>query len=546
MVRERHAPTVRSRCTGHSMVSAMYGDRSRPQGPSQADDFTTRHAVSSFGRLLGSIGGRASQIMAHAVLARALGVEGFGLYALGWTILQFSQSVGQLGLSDGVVRFISRHRGFDHGQVKDLLERSLALSLIAGLALAGVAFFGANALASQLFAKPELAGVLRAFSPAIAVAPLLVVAAGTTRATFEMRHSVLTLDAGLPAMILIAVCILSLLGAATTGMALATSAMFLLVTVVALCQVGWLYRTEIKADRCAQNEREPLVSFSLAALSTGISMLLLLWSDRLFIGAFRPAAEVGAYHAASQLSVLTVIVYQPLASTLAPLAAAAAWRTDPTVVRQSFENVCRWGLYLATPLLILAFTLTSHILAFVYGAPFAVAAPAARILILGQAAWLVGGVAGAVLVMTGHHRLWLVCSTAAVILNLILNALLVPVFGMLGAAAATAVCQIGLYGGGCFLVRARLGLWPLARGGAVAVLASGVTLVLGLSLSSVIGNSSLWMHFGVACGAIAVFYAVIIASRSYAGDIPILRRVWEMPGEGATAGTDPANRPEGR
>ena len=61
---------------------------------------------------------------------------------------------------------------------------------------------------------------------------MLVVAAGATRATSEMRHSVITLEAGLPVAILLAVCILSLLGVATTGMALATSATFCVATVV--------------------------------------------------------------------------------------------------------------------------------------------------------------------------------------------------------------------------------------------------------------------------------------------------------------------------
>src|SRR5262245_14144785 len=252
-------------------------------------DVTTSQALSSFGLLMGSVFGRASLITAHAVLARALGIEGFGLYALGWTILQLSQSVGHLGLSEGLIRFLSRHRGSNRGQVKDLLARAIGLSLISGLSLAGLALLGANEVARQVFEKPDFAGVLWAFSPAIAVAPVLVVAAAATRATSEMRHSVVAVEAGLPVTILTAVGLLSLVGATTVGMALATSAMFCVAMVVASCQVGWLYRAEIGSARCAREQREPLVRFSLSALSVSISMLLLLWSDRLFIGAFRPA-----------------------------------------------------------------------------------------------------------------------------------------------------------------------------------------------------------------------------------------------------------------
>ena len=491
-------------------------------------DEGSRQALGSIGLLLGSASGRAGQIAAHAILARALGVEAFGLYVLGWTIVQLSQSAGHLGLCDGVVRFLSRHRGTDHGQVKDLLTRALGLSLLMGLLLGSVAWFGAGDLAGALFGKPDFGGVLRAFAPAIVVAPLLIVAVGATRATSQMRHSILAFDAGLPLMILIVVSVLAFHGTRTTGMALATSAAFLVATGVALSQVGWLYRTEIRASRCPRQEREPLVRFSLAALSMSISMLLLLWSDRLFIGAFRPAAEVGAYHAASQLSVVTVVVYQPLAAVLAPLVAGAAWRTNAAALRVGYQNVCRWGLYLVAPLLVLAFVLAAPILGWIYGAQFSVSAPAARLLIVGQTSWLVGGVVGTVLVMTGHQRLWLWCSTLAVLANLGLNGLLVPTYGMLGAAAATAVCQIGLYGGGCLLVRLRLGVWPLARGTLVAVLASGLTVALGLSLSNLLGDGNIWMMAGVACAAIGVLYAVIVATGTYCADTSILQYLREL------------------
>ena len=100
---------------------------------------------------------------------------------------------------------------------------------------------------------------------------------------------------------------------------------------------------------------------------------------------FARAAEVGAYHAASQLSVVTVVIYQPLAAVLAPWRLAPLGEPTSTALRQAYQNVGRWGLYLAAPLLALAFALAAPILALVYGAPFSVAASAARILIVGQA-----------------------------------------------------------------------------------------------------------------------------------------------------------------
>jgi O-antigen/teichoic acid export membrane protein len=135
--------------------------------------------------------------------------------------------------------------------------------------------------------------------------------------------------------------------------------------------------------------------------------------------------------------------------------------------------------------------------------------------------------------------------SARVIATSPINAMLVPAFGMLGAAAATATCQIGLYGGACLLVRSRLGLWPLARGGMVAVLAGGVTMVLGLSMSTLIASDSIWMDLGVAIAAIGVLYTGIVASKLYGGDMQILRGIVEMRTKGAAAGTDRATGSDG-
>ena len=78
----------------------------------------------------------------------------------------------------------------------------------------------------------------------------------------------------------------------------------------------------------------------------------------------------------------------------------------------------------------------------IFGADFEVADTALVILAVGQLVALASGPVGAVLVMTGRERLQRDAAAAAVAVNLVGNLVLVPTYGMVGAASATAVALI--------------------------------------------------------------------------------------------------------
>ena len=61
----------------------------------------------------GSVMGRSLEASVHIAVARLLGPEGFGLYAIGWTMLRVFGSLAKVGLTSGVIRYASMHRTDD-------------------------------------------------------------------------------------------------------------------------------------------------------------------------------------------------------------------------------------------------------------------------------------------------------------------------------------------------------------------------------------------------------------------------------------------------
>ena len=74
-----------------------------------------------------------------------------------------------------------------------------------------------------------------------------------------------------------------------------------------------------------------------------------------------------------------------------------------------------------------------------FGAEFVAARWSMTVLILGQLVNVGSGSVGYLMGMTGHHRQSAFVLGCSAVLNIILNAILIPIFGIMGAAIATAL-----------------------------------------------------------------------------------------------------------
>lgn len=60
--------------------------------------------------LVGRVLARGLMLLAQAILARSLSRDGYGLFSIGWSVLQISLFASPIGLQHGVIRFGARAR----------------------------------------------------------------------------------------------------------------------------------------------------------------------------------------------------------------------------------------------------------------------------------------------------------------------------------------------------------------------------------------------------------------------------------------------------
>jgi O-antigen/teichoic acid export membrane protein len=182
-----------------------------------------------------------------------------------------------------------------------------------------------------------------------------------------------------------------------------------------------------------------LVKRSWAMVAHGILGLAIFNSDFLFLRILRDSAQVGYYAVAYTL----ISFFQNLgvAYTMSLIPSLTHVRTDRKASQQVVDDAMAQVLFGALPIMVGGVVVAPQLIALLFGANYAPSVTPLRILLLLVPVALVRNVVQAVLVARERQDLMLRTVTWAAATNVALNLLLIPRFGMSGAAVATLVTE---------------------------------------------------------------------------------------------------------
>jgi len=439
----------------------------------------TGAGVSLFGRFFG--GGLT--LLGQVIVARLLGPAAYGLYAIGWTILRTASVAVPLGMDQGIVRFASPERVGDRAVRKGVIVKGLAFAGLAGTMVALAVFLSAPWLARSVFDKPGLEPVLRWFAPGMALAAGLKVAADATRVSQQMQHGALAEEVVQPGSNLLLILVAYGLGYGVAGAAAAGTFSFAVGLVVVGKYLVTLFPELVSRDVPLLTSFPALLRFSIPASLARTFGVTLMWSDRLFVGAFLTEADVGAYQSASVAAGLFGIVLAAFNAIFGPMIAELHQNGKHQDLQELYRVSTKWGIYASLPILLMFLLAPNLVLQGVFGVGYGHAANALRVLSLGQFCLVGVGAVGVILTMAGYPKRWMVASGLALLAVVPLSLRLVPTFGMVGGALAVSISLAALFIWGLFQVKRLLDLWPYDRRfakGLVASLVAAVAVLAGL------------------------------------------------------------------
>jgi O-antigen/teichoic acid export membrane protein len=440
----------------------------------------SRHSLSFFAGTIFTMG---AGYLIKIYVARVLGAEQLGLYALGMTLVSLTQLVSNLGLQGTAARYIAVYSAtgkFD--DLRGFLTRTVGtVLLLTSVFSIGLVIKG-GWLARHLYHAPGLGQYMSLF------AGLTILGAANTLycqilAGFKdiTKRTLITNFIGTPLVISLTVLLLAL----GTGMRGYLWAQILnsIVVVALLVAVAW--RLTPPAARFSWRPLPALdpeiKAFAAAAFGMSAIDFLVSQADKVLLGFYLSPALVGMYVVASTISALIPLVLQSVNQIFAPVIADLHSRGRIDVLQRLFQTLTKWVLGLTLPLVVVVITFAAPMMR-IFGAAFEPGWPVLVIASVGQIVNCGVGSVGFLLLMSGNQRRLMKVQFVMVGISLLMNIALIPVLGVIGAALASASVNVAGNVWNLLEVRKALHIFPYNRsyfalGIPALVSASAVVLV---------------------------------------------------------------------
>ncbi|MCZ2845869.1 MAG: flippase, partial [Candidatus Bathyarchaeota archaeon] len=392
---------------------------------------------------IGTTIGSGLRYIFQIIIARNLGAELFGAFFLGFAVFKVTGMIAELGLPNGIVRYVAIFHGArDERRVKGIIASVVTAAIFSGIVVASLVILLSKTIAFNLLHKMELTNVLRFFALAIPFTTLTTMLVFSTQGFKIMKYRVFVREIFEPSLRLIMVIILFIFGWKLYGVIFAYLIPGIFGTLLAFYYLKKIFPQITRGEVLPIYETKKLLDFSWPLLLVQFFGLTILWTDTLMLGFFKTFKDVGIYSAAQRTALLGSIIMISFNSIFAPVISDLYNRRELNKLNNLFKTVAKWIFTFSFPIFLLMIFFAKSILN-IFGSEFI---PGATCLIILSIGWLIHsstGSVGQMITMTGRPKLNLMNVTGVLISNIILNLLLIPKYGILGAAIATAI-SLGL------------------------------------------------------------------------------------------------------
>ena len=385
---------------------------------------------------VGILSGKILAMTNNIILARFLQSYYFGIFLLGISVYNLISVACNLGIPGLLPKLLFDFKS-DEGKNDQLISISITLCFISSFALSSIIILFAQKISVSIFHAPEMTNVLRPILFVLPFGILTYVIMSIFRGYKKTIPKVIITDLlppGLNIAIFLLLFYLGLrLGAASYAFSISTITVFTVAFIIMLKTIRVKFRPIVYNSEITPN------MFKLAWPLSIESFVWIIYTqiDRLSIGYFLTPVEVGIYGAAWAIAALLSFIPQSFNFLALPIFSNFISKQSISELRMNFNKISILIFEISLPLLFCIVLLSKESLTILYGKDYSSGALALSILALGIFSDSILGPASECLVSAGKTRAPLIATTVGCIINIVLNLLLIPACGIVGAAIAT-------------------------------------------------------------------------------------------------------------
>ena len=390
---------------------------------------------------VGMVYGNINRYVYTAILARWVGIEFLGIYSLANAIMIIFEMISKMGLETGVMRFVSRlDIETQKKEIQLVIQSALKMSMIFSI-ISSILLILFSSLLVQVFNGGYLFKItLIVFACTIPFNVTTLISAFSTQGFKLLKYKVIITQLLNPSVLLITMLLAFnlmskemaiILPIPLTGI-VGCFIMFFMLKKLVVMNIQSIIKSKFNND---------LLKYSIPLMLVSILQVLMHWMDILMLGYFTDTTTVGLYHPAARTAGLLQALLLSFLSIYAPTISELDSKKKYKKMERIYKLVTRLLLTFSIPISIILILFPTKVL-LIFGPEYMAGSTVLILLTFGAFFQTIFGPAGPLLSMSGYTNIVFINSLIAFVLNFILNIILIPRFGLVGAALSTLISML--------------------------------------------------------------------------------------------------------
>ncbi len=376
----------------------------------------------------GEIIGRLLKLVIVVFATRQLGVEGWGVFSYALAFVSFFYVLGDFGINTFITREMS----------KDKISKNehFATSFILKISMLAIFFI------SSILIGPYL-GKIKLSVNIITILSLLIFSDTIRSFILSINRSLEKMENEAFSNVLMNT-ITTLLGIillSQNSKPISLAIAYCTGSIISSIFVFWSVRNEIKNIdwKFSKKSLQKIFDFSWPLIIIGLFSFIFS-IDNIMLGQMKSTIDVGLYSAAGRLVAFTTIIPSLISTSVFPILSKNESNTEKSTM--IFEKIMIIVFTIGIPLVVGGFILRQKIMLLVFGQSYVSGSLTLGILMFSILASFPNFVLSNMIFSKNLQKIFVRATAIGLILNLVLNIILIPKIGAVGAALSTTIAQL--------------------------------------------------------------------------------------------------------
>lgn len=383
-----------------------------------------------------------SHLLLRIVLGREFGPSGLGIYTLVFTIYIFGMQFAAFGISAALTKHVAEFSD-ELAKTRIYIRSGLITSIFTGTLMGAVLYLCSGFIASDIFDIPEMGALLRITALCFPFIAMHKATIGAINGFRKMKTYAL-LDIALNASVMVMSVFLAMymdMGVKGAVLGFVIPTMFCGLVSLLLIRP---YITHIGTSIIHMDIMKNVLHFGFYVVLGNSIGYIYTHIDSVMIGYYLNEADVGIYAISAILIQGVTLIPSAIQRVTGPMITRSYAKNDIDAIKTLLKSILSKVFLLALACSIFLYFFGKVLIIAIFGEAFLPAYTPLLILLIGYTVYSMFMSIGTFYASIGQVQLSYKVALFSAVLNVIMNALLIPPYGINGAAMATSFSLVVL------------------------------------------------------------------------------------------------------